>query len=99
MKALITIPLEIHKTLLSRCSMLSREYLILKNGIIQQEPEGNSNGAIVEILCEVQRAKFLFDFATLICPEAAPFIEESIARASEAQTEAPTEDNNSSPHK
>jgi hypothetical protein len=87
MKAFVTLPLEIYKLLLGRCSMLSREYLILKNGIIQQ-PEGSADGAMVEILCEVQRAKFLFDFATLVCPEAAAHIEKGIIEAGQEAIEA-----------
>jgi len=94
MKVLITIPIEIHKALLGRCSMLSREYLILKNGIIQQAPKGSRDGAIVEILCEVQRAKFLFDFATLVCPEAAPYIEKSIVEAGEEAIQSDNLDQN-----
>lgn len=94
MKALVTIPVDIYNALLGRCSMLSREYLILKNGIIQQQAEGGTDGARVEILCEFQRAKFLFDFATLVCPEAAPYIEKSIdeARREVMQTEDPNPD-------
>jgi hypothetical protein len=38
---------------------------------------------MVEILCEVERAKFLLDLATLIYPAAAPHIERSINNARE----------------
>ena len=89
MKALVTIPIETYRALLGRCSMLSREYLILKNGIIQPESDSRSDGATVEILCELQRAKFLFDFATLVCPEAAPYIEKSISEATDDMTDNP----------
>ena len=83
MKVLVKFPIQIHKGLLDRCSMLSREYLILKNGIVMHDQEENSGEPIVEILCEVERAKFLLDLATLVYPDAAPHIEKSISRDQE----------------
>ncbi|HEX5021769.1 MAG TPA: hypothetical protein VFX54_13965 [Candidatus Binatia bacterium] len=83
MKILVSIPIEIYNGLLGRCSLLSREYLILKNGIIRRDDDKRSEHLTVEILCEAQRAKFLLDFATLVFPAAAPHIEKSINLAQE----------------
>jgi hypothetical protein len=83
MKVLVTIPVETYNGLLGRCSMLSREYLILKNGIIKRDQEGSAEQPTVEILCEVQRAKFLLDLATLVYPAAAPYIEKCLNEARE----------------
>ena len=71
-------PVEVYDGLLQKCSKLSREYLILKNGVVRRDREESSAAPTVEILCEAQRAKFLLDFATLVYPRAAPYIEQSI---------------------
>jgi hypothetical protein len=83
MKILVSIPMEIYNGLLGRCSLLSREYLILKNGIIRRDRDKRSGHPTVEILCEVQRAKFLLDFATLVYPAAAAHIEKSMTLSRE----------------
>jgi hypothetical protein len=83
MKVLITFPIGIYQGLLGRCSMLGREYLILKNGIVRHDQEESPDEPMVEILCEVERAKFLLDLATLIYPTAAPHIERGINNARE----------------
>lgn len=81
MKVLVTFPQPIYEELLGRCSMLSREYLILKNGIVRRDHEEQAGEVTVEILCEVERAKFLLNLATLVYPKAAPHIEKSIELA------------------
>jgi hypothetical protein len=83
MALLVSMPVEIYDGLLQKCSKLSREYLILKNGIVRRDREENSAAPMVEILCEAQRAKFLLDFATLVYPPAAHYIEQSINLARE----------------
>jgi hypothetical protein len=83
MALLVSMPVEIYDGLLQKCSKLSREYLILKNGIVRRDREEDSAAPIVEILCEAPRAKFLLDFATLVYPPAASYIEESIKLARE----------------
>jgi hypothetical protein len=83
MKVLVKFPMEIYQGLLGRCSMLSREYLILKNGVVRRDQEEDPDKPMVEILCEIERAKFLLDLATLVYPAAAPHIERSINHARE----------------
>lgn len=83
MKVLVRFPIDIYKGLLGRCSMLSREYLILKNGIVRHDQRESHNQPMVEILCELERAKFLLDLATLIYPAAVHHLEKSISDASE----------------
>ena len=75
MKVLVSMPTEVYDGLLAKCSMLGREYLILKNGVVMRAEDGNPKQDMVEILCERQRAKFLADFATLVFPDAVPYIE------------------------
>lgn len=78
MPVLITMPVEVYDGLLSKCAALSREYLILRNGVIRRDLNGNA-GTIVEILCEAPRARFLRDFASLVYPGAVAYIERSIS--------------------
>jgi hypothetical protein len=81
MKVLFKLPIEIYDGLLGRCSKLSREYLILKNGVVRQDPDENPHQPTVEVLCEIERAKFLLDLATLVYPAAVPHLEKGITRA------------------
>ena len=83
MKVLVSMPAEVYDGLLTKCSVLGREYVILKNGVVRRDQEGDVKQDTVEVLCEGQRAKFLLDFATLVFPDAVPYIEKSIARARE----------------
>ena len=85
MKVLVSMPTEVYDGLLGNCSMLSREYLILKNGIVRRDRAGNAEKDTVEVLCEDQRAKFLCDLATLVFPDAAPYIEKSILLAGQQE--------------
>ena len=80
MAVLITMPVEIYDGLLSKCAAMSREYLILRNGVVRRDLNGNA-GATVEILCEAPRARFLRDFATLVYPGAVAYIESSIEQS------------------
>ena len=80
MAILITMPVKIYDGLLSKCAMLSREYLILRNGVVRHDLDGGTS-ATVEILCEPPRARFLRDFASLVYPGAVPYIEQSIKRS------------------
>ena len=84
MAILVSMPVEIYQGLLQKCSVLSREYLILKNGVVRRDPTGNLPAPTVEILCEAQRAKFLLDFATLVYPPAVSYIEQSIKQNQES---------------
>jgi hypothetical protein len=83
MNVLIKFPIEIYQGLLGRCSVMSREYLVLKNGVVRHDEEENPNQPMVEILCEVERAKFLLDLATLVYPAAVPHIEKAMSHAHE----------------
>jgi hypothetical protein len=83
MKVLLSMPFEVYEGLLAKCSMLSREYLILKNGVVKRDQGDAAEKDVVEVMCDGQRAKFLLDFAILIFPTAVPYIEKSIEDARE----------------
>lgn len=84
-KLLLALPLEVYDGLLSKCSKMSREYLILKNGVIERDPAGEQLN--VHILCEPHRAKFLLDLASLVFPAAVPHIEKSIPAGDDGSEE------------
>jgi sulfur carrier protein ThiS len=83
MKVLMSIPTEVYDGLLAKCSMMSREYLILKNGVVIRDQDRIAKQDMVEILCEHERAKFLLDFVTIVFPDAASAIENSIVPSAE----------------
>ena len=83
MKVLVSMPTEVYDGLLAKCSLLSREYLILKNGVVKRDQGGNAKQDTVEVLCEDHRAKFLLDLATLVFPDAVTYLEKSITLACE----------------
>ena len=59
MKAILTLPLEVYNDLLGRCLLMSREYAVLRNGIVRRERDSR-DGATVGILCEAEDAVLLF---------------------------------------
>ncbi len=63
-KVMLAIPMLYYQTVLARSAVLWPEYRALKNGIINRDANGNE---IVEILCDPQRVKLIFDFANRIC--------------------------------
>jgi hypothetical protein len=77
-KILIDISLEHYDRLLSRFTQESRIYAILKNGLVIHRFEGSSDFRTVEILCEKFHARMILAAAEIVCPEAAPEIEEAI---------------------
>jgi hypothetical protein len=81
MKVLVKFPIETYRGLLGSCSVMSREYLILKNGVVQHDEQESPDQPTVEVLCEVERAKFLLDLATLVYPAAVPYIETGMKNA------------------
>lgn len=66
MKVLVIIPLDLHNSLLSRCEVKSREFNILRNGLI--EPNGDSVKCVT-VLCDLEQAAKIRDFAQRVHPE------------------------------
>lgn len=78
LKILVVIPIDVYKGFLRTLPIVSREYKLLKNGLIIEHPR---NGKAVEFASEVQHAIELVGRAKLVYPDAAPYIEESIRLA------------------
>jgi hypothetical protein len=77
-KILIDISPEHYDRLLSEFTEQSRIYAILENGLVIHHFEAGEVSKTVEILCEKFHARMILAVAELVCPEAAPKIEEAI---------------------
>ena len=75
---MIDISPEHYDRILSEFTEESRIYAILKNGLVIHHFEASNESRTVEILCEKFHARMILAVAELVCPEAAPGIEEAI---------------------
>jgi hypothetical protein len=64
---------------LFRCDPGSREYALLKNGVIVRRPKEDHFERIVEIGCTLEEARALLDVAKQLYPPVIPDIEKAIA--------------------
>lgn len=74
MDIVLYIPIERYDGLLKKIKVKSREYILMKNAIV------NRDQGVVEIPCEMEIAKQLLEFANFLDPEAAASIKKSIIR-------------------
>ena len=79
MDVVIEMSLPIHNGFLKKCGPECPEYETLKNGMILRRPEEDEFERIVQIRCDLERAKILLDLAAEIYPDAVPDIEKAIA--------------------
>lgn len=77
MKNLVEMPLEDYNALLAKCTVVDREYEILKNGLVT--PFGDGNTQIVVVLCADTDAELLFELARRVYPKAAQRIRQYTA--------------------
>jgi hypothetical protein len=75
----IEMALPIFDGFLDRCDPASKEYAILKNGIIVRRPKADHFERIAEIHCDVEQAKGLLDLARRVYPDAVPDTEKALA--------------------
>ena len=69
----------IHDGFLEKCGPDCPEYETLMNAMILRRPEEGEFTRIVQIRCDMERAKSLLDLAVQIYPDAVPDIEKAIA--------------------
>jgi len=81
-KILIEISPEHYDHFVAKCDGESREYAILKNGVVTRDPN-NDETRVIEILCDKEEAMKLRDAASRLCPEAAPVIKDALDLARE----------------
>ena len=65
------------------CDIASREYSILKNGIIASDQSDRRQRRVIEILCDKDEAVLLLGAATELYPALVPAITEAIRLARE----------------
>jgi hypothetical protein len=78
---IIEMPLPVYDGFVDKCDQSSREYAILKNGVIIRRPKGDHFERIIEIECNMDDADKLFLLAFRVYPEALEYIIKAIARA------------------
>jgi hypothetical protein len=76
---IIEMSLDHYDRFLEKCDGSSREYEILKNGLIVRHPKDGHYERLIEILCEVREAQMLLAIARRLYPEAVSPIEKAIA--------------------
>jgi hypothetical protein len=69
-----------HKRFLGLCDPASREYEILKNGLIVRRAK-HGHEPVVEIFAEMREAQLLLALAHQICPVAVPTILKATSKA------------------
>ena len=67
---LITIPIDLYHILLGRCTISSKEYRILKNGVATKVESDDSDDQEVKVLCRTRDAESIIAWAKEIYPEA-----------------------------
>jgi CheY-like chemotaxis protein len=79
----IEFPIDNYNRFLTQCDSASREYEILKNGLIVRRSKDGRNERVVEMFAQKQDAQLLLVLAKKICPVAVPAITKamSLARA------------------
>jgi hypothetical protein len=73
---------EHYDAFVAKCDIASREYAILKNGVVVRNQKIGEQ-RVIGILCDKVEAARLLYAATLLYPEAIPFIAAAIDRARE----------------
>jgi len=68
-----------HDRFIFWCDPGSREYSVLKNGVIVRRPQGDHFDRVIKIACTVDDALFLLDRAKQLYSDAIPDIETALA--------------------
>jgi hypothetical protein len=76
---IIEMSLDHYDRFLEKCDASSREYEILKNGLIVGHPKDGHYERIIVIPCEVPEAQMLLATARRLYPDAVSVIEKAIA--------------------
>ena len=76
--------LVVYDGFVDKCDQSSREYAILKNGLIIRRSKENHFERIMEIRCDMEEADKLLLLASKVYPEAVEDIAKAIAAASKS---------------
>jgi pentatricopeptide repeat protein len=77
---IIEISVDHYDRFLALCDPASREYEILKNGLVVRRSKEGRYERVVEIFGEMREAHLLLSLADKICPTATPDIAKAISR-------------------
>jgi hypothetical protein len=77
-KVVIEMSLPLYDRFVDRCNPASKEYALLKNGIIVRREKDNHYERILEMYCDVEEAKGLLNLARNMFPDAVSEIEKAI---------------------
>ena len=78
-RVIIEMSLPTYDGLMNKCDQSSREYAVLKNGLIVRRPRGDHFERIIKISCDLDDANRLLASATKIYPDAVADISKGIA--------------------
>ena len=81
MKVAVTFPVGTYNVLLGRCLLTSREYAVLRNGVVSRDSDRSHDTGRVRILCGPEDARLLFALAARAYPDAISQISKSIDRS------------------
>jgi hypothetical protein len=70
LRVLIVIPVNSYWIILGKCEMKSREFSLLKNGIVEHPERGDE----VHFLCTEKQAEAIVEFVSRVAPEHRPNI-------------------------
>ncbi|HEU0048696.1 MAG TPA: hypothetical protein VFQ43_13960 [Nitrososphaera sp.] len=84
MQVTILMSLVVYDGFVDKCDQSSREYAILKNGLIIRRPKENHFERLMEIHCDMEEANKLLLLASKVYPEAIEDIAKAIAAASKS---------------
>lgn len=70
MNILVTIPIDLYYGLLGRCRIASKEYRVLKNGVVTNVDHDDFGDQEARILCQTRDAENLIAWAKALYPEA-----------------------------
>ena len=85
----IFFPLTIYLGFLGRCILRSREYAVLKHGVVDQAPDASRGTITSKFHCALEDAELLLARAKRLYPAAAPYIAEAVQRIHEGNGGGP----------
>ena len=74
MEVLISIPVEDYDLFTAELPITSREYTVMKNSIVAQDPTADADRWIVQILCDEDEARSLLALAERVYPAVVPYL-------------------------
>jgi hypothetical protein len=71
---LINIPVEHYDLFTAELPITSREYTVMKNSIVAQDPTADADRRVVQILCDEEEARSLLAIDERVYPAVVPYL-------------------------